>query len=75
MPCPRQYAHRCCPGLYCLPVGAALILAACFYQGCLPMGVVMVLGTCMWACHGLGSVLIRATMALAACPLNGYFPK
>jgi len=62
-------------GLYCLPVGATLILAACFYHGCLPMDVVMALGTCIWACHGLGIVLIGATMALAACPLNDYFLK
>ena len=27
----------------------------------------------LWACHGLSSILVGATLALPACPLLGYF--
>ena len=58
-----------------LPTGVVLILAGWLCHGCFPMGAIMDLGTSMWACHGLGSVPTRASLALVACPLEGYFPK
>ena len=44
------------------------------HEGCLslfflPMGATMDLGICMWACHSLGNVPTRASLALAACLL------
>ena len=27
----------------------------------------------LWACHGLSSILVGATLALPACPMLGYF--
>nr|POF02429.1 hypothetical protein CFP56_28039 [Quercus suber] len=75
MPWPRQHARRSRPDLYCLSIGAVLILAACLYHGRFPIGVIMALETCIWACHGLGSMPTKATMTLAAFPLDGYFPK
>nr|POF02432.1 hypothetical protein CFP56_28042 [Quercus suber] len=75
MPWPRQHAHKGCPGFCCLPMGAVLILVACLCHDCFPIRVIKAVGLCTWACHGIGNVPTWATMALAACPLDVYFPK
>lgn len=56
-------------------MGATLILTISFCHGYFSMGVVLVLGACTWACHGLGNIRTGTALALAACPLEGYFPK
>lgn len=49
-----------------LPIGAALILAACLCYGCILMGVVITLRAYRWTCHGLYFLLMGATLALTA---------
>ena len=53
-----------------VPMGAGLALAMCLFHCCFPHR----------SCHGLGSMHMGmpcpwATLALAPCPLEGYFPK